>query len=138
MPTKTTTPEENIAIMRRFVTEVQEKGDTSPIDELMHPDFYDNNSGGHSPQGRDGPRAIIKSLHSGLSEIRIQVVHCVSTGDVVATQKILYGTHTGEFFGKAATGQRIQMRIMDFVRMEDGMMREHWATLGPMETRTGT
>jgi hypothetical protein len=37
MTTKTTTSEENIAIMRRFVAEVQEKGDPSLIDELIHP-----------------------------------------------------------------------------------------------------
>ena len=130
MSTKTTTPEDNTAIMRRFITEVQEKGDISPIDELIHPNFYDHS---REKPGRDGPRAMIQSLHTGLSMIKIEVVHCISAGDVVATHKMLYGTHTGEFFGKAATGQKVQMRVMDYVRIEDGMIREHWATLGPVE-----
>lgn len=119
--------------MRRFITEVQERGDMSLIDELIHPDFHNHTPGGPSPEGRDGPRAMIKSLYTGLSKVKIEVVHCVSTEDVVATQKTLCGMHTGEFFGKAATGQKVHMRIMDFVRIEDGMMREHWATLGPVE-----
>lgn len=130
----TATPEKNIAIMRRFIIEVQEKGDSSLVEELIHPEFCNHTPEGPSPEGRAAPRAMIKSLHSGLSEIKIEVVHCVSTGDIVATQKVIHGIHTGDFFGKAATGQRVQMRVMDFVRINDEMIAEHWATLGPLET----
>lgn len=132
MSTKTTTPEDNIAIMRNFITKVQEGGDLSLIDELVHPDFHDNTPG-RLPPDRDGARAVMQSIHAGLSKVKVEVIHCVSTGDVVATQKIISGTHTGEFFGKAATGQRVQLRVMDFVTIEDGMIKEHWATLGPIE-----
>jgi predicted ester cyclase len=79
---------------------------------------------------------MIKFLHAGLSDIRIEIIHCVSTGDVVATQKIIHGMHTGDFFGKTATGQKVRVTVMDFVKIKDGMISEHWVTLGSLKTGT--
>lgn len=133
MTTKTSTPENNIAVMHKFVTEVQQGGDVSLINEIMHPQFYDHSSPkGALPEGRDGPRAILQSFHAAFSEIKVDIVHCIASGDVVATNKIIYGRHVGDFHGRPATGQRVRFDVMDFVRFEDGMFREHWATVGPM------
>ena len=50
----------------------------------------------------------------------------VAEGDLVATHKTFTGTHDGEFFGLPATGKRATIRVMDFVRYEDGKIAEHW------------
>ena len=36
------------------------------------------------------------------------------------------GTHRGEFFGVPPTGKRASIRVMDFVRYQDGKVAEHW------------
>ncbi|MBI4908866.1 MAG: ester cyclase [Acidobacteria bacterium] len=43
-----------------------------------------------------------------------------------STSKTFHGTHRGEFAGVAPTGKAVAIRVMDFVRVSDGKMREHW------------
>ncbi len=52
--------------------------------------------------------------------------HMIAEGDLVATYKTFTGTHTGDFFGTPATGKRATIRVMDFVRYDDGRIAEHW------------
>jgi predicted ester cyclase len=44
----------------------------------------------------------------------------------VAAHKTFSGTHLGEFLGLPPTGRRVTIRVMDFVRYEDGKIAEHW------------
>ena len=34
--------------------------------------------------------------------------------------------HTGEFMGIAATGKRVEIRYMDFWKVEDGKIADNW------------
>jgi predicted ester cyclase len=36
------------------------------------------------------------------------------------------GTHTGEWLGLPGTGRRIEMRVMDFYRLDGDLIRENW------------
>jgi steroid delta-isomerase-like uncharacterized protein len=67
----------------------------------------------------------------------------VAEGDTVVTYKTFTGTHWGEFMGIPATGKRVTVRVMDFIRIRDGKVAEHWnivdvagllAQLGAMPT----
>jgi len=53
-------------------------------------------------------------------------IHQLADGDLVATYKTFNGTHQGEFFGVPPTGRHVSMRVMDFVRIRDGKIAEHW------------
>lgn len=136
MATKMTLPDENIAQMRRFVTEMQQTGDTSKLDEIVHPDFCDHTAEGTVHVGVDGVRAIVKTFHAAFSDVKIDMIHCVGDGDVVATYKVVFGKHIGEFRdyvpSEQSSGQRTRFDVMDFVKFENGLFREHWATLGPL------
>lgn len=133
MANKSSTAEENVALMRKFVKEVQQGGNMSMIDELIHPQFYNHTSDLPQPEGPAGGHKVMKAIHAGLSEIRVDIIQSIGDGNVVATNKVLSGKHTGDFFGKPGTGERVKMGIMDFVTIEDGMIKEHWARLGPVE-----
>lgn len=118
---------DNTATMRRFIYEVQAAGDLSLIDNLIHQDFYDHTLDATAPQGREAARSLLQYVHTTLSGINIEIVHCVSDGEIVAVYKILRATQTG-------TGSEIEMGIMDFTRFEDGMFREHWANVEQVGT----
>ena len=49
----------------------------------------------------------------------------VGEDDTVATYKTFTGTHQGEFMGIPATGKRVTVQVMDFVRVRDGKIAEH-------------
>lgn len=120
--------------MLKFITEVQEKGDLSLFDQIVHPDFYDHAHDDNQPRDREAGRAVLRAIHAGLSDIKVEVIHCICTDAVVATNKVIRGKLTGELFGKPATGGTVEMRVMDFVRFENGMFREHWANAGQMRS----
>ncbi|KAK3112102.1 hypothetical protein LTR53_011961, partial [Teratosphaeriaceae sp. CCFEE 6253] len=123
----------NVAMMRRFVMEVQQNGNFDLIDELVHPDFCDHTAQpGQSPH-RDGVHGVMRYIHSIIADVKIEIIHCIGDGRVVATTKVLRGKQVGDIFGKPATNGRIEMRIMDFLVVEGNQFKDHWATLGPIE-----
>ncbi|KAK0804555.1 hypothetical protein LTR91_017059 [Friedmanniomyces endolithicus] len=122
-----------VARMRRFVIEIQQNGNFDLIDELTHPDFFDHTAApGQSPH-RDGVHAIMRYLHSTISEIKIDIIHSISDGKIVATTKVLRGKQVGDIFGKPATGKMVEMRIADFLTSEDGKFKDHWATISAVQ-----
>ena len=42
-------------------------------------------------------------------------------------------THLGPWQGQAATGRKISMRVMDFWRREDNLLRENWVFIDMIE-----
>jgi predicted ester cyclase len=125
--------ERNVATMKRIVMEVQQDANYALIDEMTSPDFYNHTASGGLPTDRSGVHAVMQYIHSAFSNIKMEIVHCISQSDIIATNKVLYGDHTGEFLGNQPDGERKQMRIMDFVTVVDGQMKEHWAILGTLE-----
>lgn len=72
--------------------------------------------------------------HPGMSALRSALPHTLAAfpdftaefqqqvvdGDLVATHWILRGTHQGEIFGIAPTGQSVQFQNLSIARVEDG------------------
>ncbi len=46
--------------------------------------------------------------------------------DYVAIYVVMTGTHTGDFFGISPTGNKIKVYQMQFERIANGKMIEHW------------
>lgn len=61
---------------------------------------------------------------------RVGAGHYVRIGDgnyaLTAGWPSVRATHTGEWLGMPATAKRIDMRVMDFYRIEDGRIAENW------------
>ncbi|KAK5687716.1 hypothetical protein LTS10_001856 [Elasticomyces elasticus] len=136
-----TTPAQNVALMRRFITDLQQNGDFTLVNEFFRDDFVNHTALPRMPTGREGVHNLLRYLHSALSEIQIEVVHCICEGNVVATTKVLRGKQVGEFFGRGvpeSTGSggpsgRIEMLVMDFMEVVEGRFGGHWATVGPVK-----
>ncbi|KIW23909.1 uncharacterized protein PV07_12071 [Cladophialophora immunda] len=129
----TKTESENIALVRRMVTEVQQNGNFDIIDESIHPDWIDHTHRPGTAGDREAVKNIMRGLHKALLDIKVDIIHCVCTGDVVATNKIIRGRQVGELFGQPASDQMIEFRVMDFVRVQDGKLIEHWGSLGQIK-----
>ena len=117
----------NTARMRFFIEQVQEGGRTEPTDELVRPDFRNHTIEPGQPDDRDGVRATVAAMHAAFSDLRIETLHCVGDGDLVATHKMFRGRHTGPWFGVPPSGNPVEFRVMDLVRYRDGKWAEHWA-----------
>ncbi|MDT8914707.1 ester cyclase [Amycolatopsis sp. PS_44_ISF1] len=122
----------NVARTREFVRLVQEQGRVERFDEFVHPEFRNHSAEPGLAGGRDGARATMTLLHRALADVRVEVVHCFEHDGVVATNKIIRGRHVGDWLGQAATGSRVALHVMDFLRFEDGRIIEHWSTARPL------
>ena len=122
----------NIALVRHLVTEVQQNGKFELIDTYCHPDWVDRTPVPGFSTGRDGTHQIMRYLHTALSEVKVDIQQCVCTGDVVATNKIISGKQVGELFGQPVTNERVELRVMDFMRVFDDKLIEHWGIPGPV------
>ena len=91
--------------------------------------------------GKDKPRALQDEyIADSDEELKEQIVFfeaafphyallvddMVAEGDKVAVRVTFKGTHKGEFMGIAPTGKKIEMRSLDFWRLENGLIRENW------------
>jgi steroid delta-isomerase-like uncharacterized protein len=118
--------EENKSTQRRFVEEIQSKGDIDLVEELIAEDMVNHTPPPGVPPDREGARMIFQAIRAGFPDHDAEVVHMVADGDLVATYKTFTGTHEGEFMGIPPTGKRVTIRVMDFVRYRDGQIVEHW------------
>jgi steroid delta-isomerase-like uncharacterized protein len=109
-----------------LVKVLQNDGDLDRVEEYLQADVVDHERQPGMPEGAEGVRAVFAAIRQGFPDHDAQVVHMIGEGDLVATYKTLTGTNTGEFFGMPATGKRATIRVMDFVRYDDGKVAEHW------------
>jgi len=126
MAQATSTVAENKALVRRFVEEVQARGDVDAIDELLAPDLINHTPPPGLPADREGARLITGAIRSAFPDHDAVIEQMVGEGDLVATYKTFTGTHSGEFMGIPPTGRRVTIRVMDFVRIRDGKVVDHW------------
>jgi steroid delta-isomerase-like uncharacterized protein len=125
--------EENKAVVRRFVDEVVNEGRFEVLNEVVHPEFVDHSPDPGQSPGRDGLHQALVALRTAFPDFRSSHEQLVAEGDMVAYREVSRATHQGTFHGITATGRRIEVEEMHFVRIADGKIAEHRAlydTLG--------
>ena len=94
--------------------------------EIVSDDFINHTAAGTVPNNVEGLRQFIAMLHTGFSNLHIEIHEQVEENDLVATRKTIHANHTGEIMGHQATGKQVVFNVMDFVRLKDGKYIEHW------------
>lgn len=118
--------DENKAVVRRYVDQVQNKGNIDSVERFIAADATDHTPPPGVPGTREGATQVFRMIRAGFPDHDASIIHIVAEGDLVAVYKTFTGTHTGEFLGVPATGKRATIRVMDFVRVQDGKITDHW------------
>ena len=84
-------------------------------------------SGAKDPLNDAGWSAFMIAFTAGFPDSRISIESCISEGDTVVSRWILTGTHQGEFQGIPATGRPIKFNGLEFNRVTDGKLVEHFS-----------
>jgi steroid delta-isomerase-like uncharacterized protein len=121
-------PEENKAIIRRYLDEVWNKGNWQVAEEVIAEDavFHDIVREGDLPPGREGIRAAMERVSTGMPDFTMDVHEVVAEGDIVVIRWSSTGTHAGEFNGIPPTGRAGTLHAISIVRMKDGRIVEGW------------
>lgn len=118
--------QENKALVRRFVEEVQNQHNLAALDELFSPDMVDHSSM-TDPPGLEGVRAFFTMMFAAFPDMRFTIRQQLAEGDKVMTFKTFHGTHLGPFMGIPATGNEVMVDNIDIMTVTDGKITEHWA-----------
>ena len=122
--------QENKAVVRRFVEEVQCQHNLAALDELFSSDFVDH-SGMSNPPTLEGSRQLFTMMFAAFPDMRFVIRQQIAEGDKVLTHKTLQGTQLGPFMGIPATGKAVAVDVMDIFTVAGDKITEHW-TVGDM------
>jgi predicted ester cyclase len=121
--------QENKEKARLMMEEAFGQGKLEVIDEILDPDFvcYDPNSESGAVRGAETIKQEIEWFRNAIPDLTYTVEDQVAEGDKVVSRYTATGTHQGEFFGVAPTGNRIEMSGIQIDRFdENGRMVEEW------------
>src|SRR2546428_5899866 len=119
--------EKNKALVARIPLEAFNQGKLEVIDEVIA-----DNSVEHSPlppgmpTGKEGLKALIKSLRSAFPDFKIKIDLQVAEGDLVVQRATTTGTMKGEFAGMPPSGKTATWEAIHISRIKDGKVVEHW------------
>lgn len=116
----------NKEVVIRFNKEFLEGGNTDVLKEIVAENFINQTAPAGAPNDTSGLIAFALMLLKGFPDLKVQILDQIAEGDLVASRKIITGTHLGEIMGHSPTGKKITINVMDFVRLKDGKYIEHW------------
>ncbi len=113
--------EENKAIVRRFMEESFGGGKPELVDDLLDPDFvrYDPYIEAGEVRGAQTVKDNIVWFRNAFPDLSCTVEEQVAEGDKVVSRWTLRGTHRGDFFGVAGTGNRVEFTGIQIDRFDE-------------------
>jgi steroid delta-isomerase-like uncharacterized protein len=124
--------EENKAVIRRYVEEVQNGKNWDVYDELTAEDFVNHSAPPGVPDDREGQKMYLGSFMAAFPDCRFEIDDMIAEGDQVVTKKTFTGTHTEELSGIPPTGRHVTLQFADVMRVRDGKIVEHWLAMDQM------
>jgi len=124
--------EENKAVIRRYVEDVQNGKNWDVYDELTAEDFVNHSAPPGVPDDREGQKMYLGAFMAAFPDCRFAIDDMIAEGDQVVTKKTFTGTHTEELNGIPPTGKHVTLQFADVMRVRDGKIVEHWLAMDQM------
>ena len=116
---------ENKALFERVIEEVFNKGNLAVADEIIAPDFIDNDPNPGQEPGLAGFKAMVGVFRTAFPDIHVTIEDLIAEGDKVVGRFTTHGTQQGEFAGIAPTGKQVTVKEIHIVRIVNGKEVEH-------------
>jgi steroid delta-isomerase-like uncharacterized protein len=117
---------DNKAPIKRLFAEVLNQGRLDLLDELIGEAYTEPNPVPGQLPGAPGIKAKLQALRRAFPDLRFILEDLIGEGERVAARYHWEGTQQGEFMGLQPTGKKVSVRGMDFYRLENGRIVEHW------------
>jgi steroid delta-isomerase-like uncharacterized protein len=123
--------EDNKAVIRRWI-EAYNQRDLEGEAEVLAPDFVAHVPDAPAPmdlEGLEAWRQFTAPFTEAFPDLRLTVEDIAAEGNTVAARVAFHGTHRGEFQGLPPTGKQVAFSSMEFNRVVDGKVEEHWVEI---------
>lgn len=112
--------------MRRFYDRIN-AGDIDGFGRQLAEDFVEREDMPGIAPNKAGTIQFFQMLTGAFPDLRMVAQDVISSGDKAVARVLMTGTHKGPFMGMAATGKRIEVKLIDIIRFgDDGRALEHW------------
>ena len=119
-------PEENKAVIRRYIEEVFNQGNLSVVEEFVTDGYIDHDPVNPGARGPDGVRSIAKKYRDAFPDMHMKIDDLLAVDDKVIARWTSTGTHEGELDGMPPTGKHVTITGMSISRFEGGRIAEAW------------
>ena len=117
----------NMAVARRALEEIWNRGDLAVADELCSPEIVCRSPVMSEPmRGVEALKEYVIGFRTGLPDVELTIDDMIAAGDIVAFRWHLRGTHLGELSGIPPTGRRVEVNGADYMYLAEGRVRELW------------
>jgi len=120
----TTQEEGNKALVLRLIDEGFSRGKLSVVDEVVSPDAKEYQRGNRD--GPEGTKEVINTLRTWFPDFSMHTEDIVASGDKVWARFRATGTNLGSIMKMPPTGRKMDITVIDIVRVKDGKIVEHW------------
>lgn len=120
------TPEENAALVRAFLTDVVAGGDTDALATFLADEAVHSRAALESPTRLDAghPEAW---LVLAAADVDVAIERVVAADDRVAVRGRVTGTHCESLLDLAPTGRSFEIAVAWFCRVENGRISDLWS-----------
>jgi predicted ester cyclase len=116
-------------VVRRLIEEGFNAGRLEVADEVVSPDLVEHQDfGPNHASGAAGVKAVIASLRRAFSDFHLEIDDLAVVRDTVWLRMRGSGTNDGSFMGNAPTGRPMRIQVFDALRVENGLIVEHWGS----------
>ena len=119
--------EKNKEVVIRFNKEYWESGNVEIAKELLADNYVNHFAPPNGPNDASLMVQFITGFRKGFSDVTIEFHEVLGEGDKVSLIKTITATHTGDFMGKAATGKKVVINIVEIDILKDGKITDAWA-----------
>ena len=123
--------EDNKAVIRRWIEAFNER-DLQGEADVLALDFVAHVPDAPAPldlEGLEAWRGFTAPFVEAFPDLRLTIQDIAAEGDTVAARVGFRGTHRGEFQGLPPTGKEVAFSSMEFNRVVDGKVEEHWVEI---------
>ena len=120
--------DENKAVVLRWIEAYNER-DMQAEADARAPGYVAHSAAAPGPMNSEAWTGFLSSFGVAFPDLRLTVQDIVAEGDTVAARVAFHGTHRGEFQGIPPTDKDVAFSSMEFNRMVDGKVAEHWVEI---------
>ncbi|MEP7375187.1 MAG: ester cyclase [Chitinophagaceae bacterium] len=125
--TNTDAIKRNSWLISQYFNEVWNKGKVELLDELIAPAYLNHSSSiAGAPPGPEGLQPIVIAMRKAFPDLCYEIKDLIITPDRIVARVVMTGTHQGDFFGLAPTGQKIKVDQVNIEYVTGGKITEHW------------
>jgi predicted ester cyclase len=125
--------EANMAILRRAIEEIFNRGNLAVADDLIAPDYINRDATPGQVGGPAGIRFVATTYRTAFPDLHLAIEEMLAIGDTVVVRVRETGTHLGPFLGAAPTGRHVGWTWIGIYRVRDGRLVERWGVIESLD-----